>query len=749
MYAPMPGIAALAQERRGTEKMRASDQYQPKRCGLRVASWLALTTCLATPSLAQVAENNAQQARPSDGGEIIVTATRRQESVQDIPFSITALTGDKLQDLGAETLRDFAEKVAGLEYASFAPGLNRITVRGISTQTGESSVGFYIDEMPITADPTAQPDVGIYDVNRVEVLRGPQGTLFGESSLGGTIRIITNRPDTSAFAGSAEATVSNTDDGGWNYVTNAMVNIPLVEDKLALRVVGGWHQNSGYIDNVLLGQSDVNEEEGYNFRVILGWTPSDALTVLASYMGSEIETDGEFIANENLDQFRFTPENRKDNFQRVNLTIEYETDFADFISSTSYFDRDTDRLTDQTGATFGLLPPGATLEQLFDIDSEVFAQEVRIASNRAGPIDWVIGGFFKNNERTLMNSADATPSLGGPLLASDDKLRFRQWAVFGEAVWHITEQLDFTAGLRYFQENDRFETNTSGLLAGPGLSNVETQESNEFAPRFSLKYAPTDNVNLYATASRGFRAGGANPTKPVFDVLGVPLPVAYQPDTLWNYELGLKSQMFDNRLLFNVAGYYMDWQDIQLPITAGVGFNGTFNGGDAESKGVEVELVATPFDRLTIDFSGNYTDATLSETITVPFPAGPMTTIDVPVAVEGNKLPLVPEWKASVGIEYEVPINDDWSTVLRADASFIPERFNFADNNPAEVLEGYQLVNLQAAFRGPMFDIVLFVDNAANDVIEYAFQGDPSLPMERFFYAGRPRTVGVTLRTEF
>lgn len=708
--------------------------FSKVRCLLTAPAWV-----LAVSAGSVAAAESASTEIP----EIVVTATHREVALQDVPIAISAVTGAELEKLGADSLQDFAGKIPGLEFASFAPGLNRVTIRGISTQTGESSTGFYIDEMPVTADPTAQPDVRMFDIDRVEILRGPQGTLFGEASLGGTIRIITKRPDAAAFAGAGEVTLSHTTGGGWNYALNGMVNIPLVKDKLALRVVGGWRENAGYIDNVLLNQKNINDDHALNYRATLAWTPSDQTTVLLTYQASDQNNDGEYISNRKREQFRYQDEGRDDEFERANLTIEHKGEWANFVSSTSYFTRESARRIDQTGAASGLLPPGVTVLQTYDIDYEIFAQEARLASAAPGPLEWIVGGFYKNSERRMVSRTVTNPDLG-PLLDGDNDYRFKQWALFGEATWHATDKLHATLGLRYFEEDDRFHVISSGALTGPGLDNTSKQKSSEWAPRFSLKYDIDDQSMIYATASRGFRAGGANPTKPIFDIFGIPMPVSYHPDTLWNYEVGLKADLMDRRLAFGLAAYYMDWKDIQLPASAAGVFNGTFNGGDATSKGVEAEITARPTDALTLTFSGNYTDATLSDTVILSTPLGP-----VIAAVKGNALPLVPRWKMSAGAEYRTPIADGWDVALRANASFVGKRYNFADNNPAERLRAYQIVDLQVAFESDRFDIVLFADNVTDEVAEYAFQGDPSLPGERLFSANQPRTIGVTARARF
>jgi outer membrane receptor protein involved in Fe transport len=675
--------------------------------------------------------------------EIVVTATHRQASVQEIPFSITALSGQSIEKMGADALKDFAVRIAGLEVASFSPGLNRVTIRGISTQTGESSTGFYIDEMPVTADPVAQPDVRTFDINRVEVLRGPQGTLFGEASLGGTIRIITNKPDATKFAAAFQGTLSNTRHGGWNHGANAMVNVPLAENKLALRIVASERKNEGYIDNIQLGQKDVNDERAIDARASLAWTPNEDLTITTTFQYMENETESEFTSNEDYEQVKFTSEPRDDNSYRGNLTVEYEFPWANFISSTSYFERDTLRNIDQTGPATGLIPPGITVAQVFDINYEIFAQEARLVSTHGGPLDWLVGIFYKDSKRRTISSTVTNPDLG-PLLEGDSDLRFKQWALFGELTYHVTDRLHAVAGLRYFEESDRFSILSFGALTGPGINNTTKANADLFTPRFSLTYDISKGAMIYATASRGFRTGGANPTKPIFDLLGIPLPETYDPDTLWNYEIGAKIEAFNQRLTINGSAYYMDWKDIQLPASAAGVFNGTFNAGSATSKGVELELMLRPTDHLTLTAAGNYTDATLDETVSVTTPFG-----DVPVAIDGNELPLVPKWKLSFSGEYIQPLDETWQGVIRASASFVPKRYNFADNNPAERLNAYQLVDVQVGVESERYDILLFADNLTNEVVEYAFLGDPSLPLERFFAVGRPRTIGLTVRGRF
>lgn len=697
--------------------------------------------------------------------EIIVTATRRAVNVQDIPFSITALSGGALEDLGADDLGDFAPTIAGLEFANFAPGLNRITMRGISTQTGESTVGFYIDEMPITADPIAQPNVKTFDANRVEILRGPQGTLFGEASMGGTVRIIMNQPDASGFAGAVQATVADVHNGGINFGIDGMVNVPIVEDKLALRIVGSIRENDGFIDNIASGEDDINDEELQSARVALAWTPNDKLKVTANFHHINNDVEGSFISNRDWEQSRFIDEPRDDASQRYNLTINYSLPWADFVSTTSYFTRDTLRVQDQTAGFVAAataqgipLPAGISASQSNDIDYDIFVQEARLVSTQGKRLDWLIGAFYKNSERTSVGNASSAPVVVipagifapvpiaiDPLLTGDDKNEFEQWAVFGELTFHITEQLHATAGVRYFEEENTFTVNTGGFFAGPlPFTGNSVAKADELTPRFSLQYDLSDDVMLYGTASKGFRTGGANPTKPVFDLFGVPLPATFEPDTLWNYEIGAKTLSFDGRLVINGAFYHIDWDEIQLPASAGGVFNGTFNAGSATSEGVELEITALPTDNVKLTFAGNYTDAELDENVNLTTPLG-----SFPVAIEGNELPLVPKWKINVGAEYRHPFANGWIGYVRGNASFSPERFNFADNNPAEELRSYQVYDLQLGLEKDRYEVVLFFDNLTNEVVEYAFQTGPPLDVDRFINPGKPRTIGVTARARF
>jgi outer membrane receptor protein involved in Fe transport len=674
--------------------------------------------------------------------EVTVTATRRDMSVQDVPLSITALSGSLLRDMAADDLEDFAPSVAGLEFAAFAPGLNRITMRGISTQTGEASTGFYVDEMPITADPVAQPDVKTFDVDRVEILRGPQGTLFGEASMGGTIRIIMNQPDPSAFEAAVQGTVSDTKHGGTNFGLDGMVNVPLVGDRLALRVVGSLRENEGFIDNVITGENNINDEALRNIRAALAWLPNEDLRITANFHYIENDTDGNFISNRDWEQSRFVAEPRDDTSKRYNLTLEYSFAWADLVSSSSYFTRDTDRPDDVTEPLSMLVPiPGLTGFQTIDIDYDIFVQEVRLVSTQAHRLEWLIGAFYKDSERTFMGNVITSPDLG-PLLIGDNEFEFEHWAVFGELTYHVTDRLHAVAGLRYFEEDNVFSVSTTGAFAGPGFAGTSEASADELTPRFSLTYDINGDAMIYATASKGFRTGGANATKPVFDLFGIPLPQTFEPDTLWNYELGAKLVAHEGRLVANGAFYYIDWKDVQLPASAAGVFTGTFNAGSATSKGVELEITAIPVDNFKFTFAGNYTDAELDEDVSLSTPFGP-----VPVAVEGNELPLVPEWKVNLGAEYRHPLVGSWTGVLRANASFSPERFNFADNNPAEELRSYELLDLQLAFESSRYDLVLFADNVTDEVVEYAFLG--GLPAERFFAVGKPRTIGLIARARF
>ncbi|MBL8268573.1 TonB-dependent receptor domain-containing protein, partial [Steroidobacter sp.] len=548
--------------------------------------------------------------------EVIVTASHRPQLLSEVPIAATALTQDDLLSAGATRVQDVVRYSPGFSLTSAGANRDRIAVRGIATSQGQllqqATVGQFVDEIVTDSGTgaTTTLDSRLFDVQRVELLRGPQGTLFGSGSLSGAMRIITNKPDLEEFHVTTEVRAESIQDGEVGGGASGMLNLPLVPGKLGLRAVAYGQNEGGYVDNVKLGQEDVNSERVRGGRLILAAQPTDGLSLQATVLHQDSKTYGGFAsvvtpglgaAVEDYQSIQSVNSRNELEFSAANFVGQLDLGFASLLSSTSYSEREYTSIDDGTpyltvltrllGVPGGLTNPTPSLTPA---STRQFSQEFRLASTGERVVDWTIGAIYI--DRTTrggqwVNAPALIPLVGsgnlyGLAVQSDQSEK----AVFGELSWDITGQLTATAGLRASRTSVAFDTTASGYLATGNFTTTNRfsgdKDADTVTPRLAVSYAFTDDFRVYTQAAKGFRTGGPNLTAST--LLGI--PSTYEPDSLWNYELGLKSYWLDRRLAVNAATYYIDWQDLQLSlVNSGVSFTG--NAGAAKSYGVEIEAV--------------------------------------------------------------------------------------------------------------------------------------------------------------
>lgn len=726
---------------------------------------VAVAACLMAPS---ISFSQSTANKPSGTiEEIIVTATKQgEQSLQDVPMSITAFTEATLRDKGVDSFSDFAYAVPGLMFEDAGPGDKNIIIRGVnSTGTGVATVGQYIDEVLVTGD-LRQPDLRLFDIERIEVLRGPQGTLYGSGSLSGTIRIITNKPDSTLFESTVDVSGSYTKHGSEDFEASGMVNIPLSEDLLALRVVGYHRDFSGFIDNVRLGLDEVNNEETTGGRASLRFTPGDNTIITASVFIQDTHLGGRNIfttadgtlGDYNTDQFVRDPFD--DDYEIYSLTLEQKLKWGTLTASTSYFDRtvsdnfDSTPFNQQFGEFLFLevlgLPTINGLTNQTDT-SELFTNEIRFATDFSGPINSVFGLFYQEIDTTfdtLVASSDdagfmiqpVLPIFGEFLANSTD-----QFAVFGELSYEINDQWTALLGARYFtadQADDRVNTFPFGGFNPPSTEPTVETSANKFTPKFYISYTPSDHALYFATVSQGFRVGGGN-QNPVF-----PLPEEnqhYDPDQLWNYEIGAKTDWLDNRLRVNTGLFYIQWDDIQVADFTDDANSFTFvsNAGKARVYGLELELAASPSDNLDLSATLAYINAELTE----DQPSQNSET----AARDGDRFPNAPEWSGSLAAQYQWPVTNTWNGFLRGDLAYVgSSSTQFNPNNPINnEKDAYTLVNVRLGLRTQAWDATLFIDNLFDQLAEVNIIEQASNLTPRAIVPARPRRVGVSLRYRF
>ncbi len=681
----------------------------------------------------------AQQAGGGALEEIVVTASKREQNLLEVPSSVQAFQGSQLEREGLRDLGELTQRIPGASIVSkSAAGFETIQLRGISSGTvGDATVGYYIDELAFGI-PNLQlaPPSRLIDLERVEVLRGPQGTLYGQGSMGGTIKMITRRPDTSEFDVKLAAEGSQTEDGGDNYAVDAAVNIPVVEGKFALRLSGGYEDLSGFAESLDTGDDEINETESKNFRVRALWTPSEKLEVTAGYWYVSNDQDfSNFLVNEDPAQI-FTGRTEdswvETEADLYSLFISYDMGFATLESGTSYTD-----YTLSFDLGFGVpIAPGldVALVNRSEFPTDAFNQELRLVSNSDGPTRWIVGLFYTDasidSEIDLFFSPDLEGALP-PLLADVGTIDTESWSVYGELSHEFMDGfLTGLVGLRYY-EDDR-EAKGDSLIYGPSPAQDETFDS--VNPRFNLSINPSDDGMVYINAAKGFRSGTIQTQGQAFlpSLIGVETDVVVDSDEMWTYELGTKWSLANGSLILDVAAYYTDWSDIQVPFDAvGSGLVSVINGGDAEITGLDFGISwMTPIEGLSFDATGNFNDTEFQDT-------NPALAASLPTVAEGEPIPGVPETSYRVAGTYLAPLG------YRSLDFYTNLAYAYRDKqiDLASGLESEDIENLSARIgvRGDQWEAYLFGNNLTDE-------RGPSVLQATTLQTPYPRRVGLQLR---
>jgi iron complex outermembrane receptor protein len=685
--------------------------------------------------------------------EIIVTARKRAERLQDVPQSIQALSGEELRKQGALNFADYARTVAGVSFQDDGPGRSQLFIRGVSTgadvDTGkESTVGVYIDETPVT-EGSSQPDLRLYDINRVEVLRGPQGTLYGSGSLGGTVRILTNQPSFTDTEGHIEIQGSVTEGGGANGATNGWLNLP-VTDRAALRAVAYGIRNSGFIDNSLTGESDINDESTYGGRLAFRVQPTDAVNIVLT--GMHQRTDSGSYNRHSGDYPRLVldqrePEPFEDRFGLVNLKIEADLGFASLASSSSYFDRQRDFDNDidyfieaGTGVPRGRSALGYSARSV--------AQELRLTSQTDGPFQWLIGGFYVDRDERYgqtihFRGVPTPPSSSGFLFYAESDGNIEQVAGFGE-VSYVFDKLTATVGLRVSKTDRDIVSFRDGLALG-GVATLQSGSFSETSrtPKFNLSYKIDDSKLIYVQAAKGFRIGGVNPGLPPCPTCAVDLAASFSSDSLWSYEAGFRSELFADTVTLNASAFWIDWDDIQLNVNREDGFNGFTNAGKARSRGVEMEVNVRASEHVRLGGQVTYTDAELTALNQGLEGIGRI----------GAQLPQVPRWAAATNAEWATVIGANSRLYIRGDVQYQGSRTNILGAGSVR-LDDYVISNVRVGFDHGRWGTALFVNNLTDEraqldrnIVNGVRDGAP-ITLDRYTI-NVPRTYGLSLSARF
>ena len=781
-----------------------------------LAAALAVTVAAADPAIAQgvaapalaasAASAVATSARAASAPEtleaVVVTATKRSTTLQKTPISMTAVTGDDLQRRGIESVAALVGEVPGVSIKTTGPGQTEFELRGLSSSGGSSpTTGFYLDDTPLTAPAAAQNgkvviDPNLYDLDRIEVLRGPQGTLYGSGSMGGTIKLVTRKPELDQFDGSAQVILSGTDGGGFNRAENAMLNVPLVSNVLGLRIVASESHTSGWIDRIVVGDfpvaapgstvrgavadapqlsraRKVNDTDLEGTRLTLLYKPDDRLTITPMLFFQAIrqggpntfDSDPGTLAHyEAFDQ----PEPFRDNFALSSLAVNYRFDGAELTSATSFWKRSQKITQDQAEnfqVAFGLpsvyaneggIGGGPIVEK---DGTRQFSEELRLTSLGDTRTQWLVGAFysrFVSDWDVYSTFPDAVAAFGtANLISQTQPTKISQKALFGEVSYKLVPTLKASAGLRYYSYDSKVDTTYSGFGSSTGpdavASNHATQSSDGVNPKLNLAWQATDDFLAYATVAKGFRPGGGNQPIPVDPATALgssclaslqafgqsSAPTTFKPDGVWSYELGEKLSL-DQRTTINSAIYYERWNGVQQTVALSCGFPYTDNTGDAEVYGSELEVRSIVASGLTLASSAGYTDAHLIKD--VPQTGGH----------KGDKLQNIAAWTASASVAYAVPVMNDWLLTTRAAYDFVGTRID-ATYSPMNHLPSYGLLNVRASLAAEKWTATLFANNLLNR--RTSITDTPSIsvnpPTFNRISTNQPLTIGVDLNYFF
>ncbi len=724
---------------------------------------LELLACVAAGALLWTGPVFAQDtagAVEETFGDIVVTAQKRQERLQDVPMSVTALSSESLIERGSVRLQDYFATVPGLNLTSTGNGQQTIAIRGLSTSSlSNPVVGIVIDDVPFgssTAIGYASrlvPDIDPADLSRIEVLRGPQGTLYGASSLGGLLKFVTVDPKLNEVAGRIQVGTNVVQGGEVGFDFRASVNVPLSE-KFAIRASGFTRRDAGFVDNLTTGESDVNRADVVGGRISALLKPTDTISLKLGALFQKTSGDGSAEVDSNylmksttggLNQRRQIGTGGYDiSVQLYSAALSVDLGAVELTSITGYGISDYEGVIDQSpryggpaNTYFGVT--GAF--SLNDFRTRKFSQEGRIASTGSGMFNWVVGAFYtKEKTHAVQGFYAANATTGKPaglLLEANFPSSVEEYAFFGDVTVKFSDTFDVQIGGRH-------ATNRQNYLeidSGPLLTAEVTAKSKNSAFTYvvSPRWKITPDQMVYARVASGYRVGGPNPGA----VFG--FPSQFGSDKTVSYELGVKGSAFDRAITFDLSAFYTDWKDIQLTtVDQTTGFAFFVNGSRAKSQGAELSVQGSLTDTLRVAATAAYTDAKLTR--------------DAPVggilAFDGDRLPYNSKFSGSFSIDQDIPVNDSLTAFVGSTLAHNGRRQGEFVRSPTAVrlvYDSYTTVDLRAGLRKDDWTLNMFVANLANErgVSGGGPRGSAATAVAPFItnYI-RPRTVGLSVSRE-
>jgi outer membrane receptor protein involved in Fe transport len=778
--------------------------FQPARPWYRspLAIAIASTLACASPAIAQQAQppslpTDRQSASAVELDTVVVTANKRVENVREVGASISVVGERQLENMGANSLSDYASLIPGMQVQdSGSPGLTSVSLRGISPLSSSATVATYVDEVPVGSSGIYQAanmlmlDLLPYDINRVEVLRGPQGTLYGAGAIGGLLKYVTRAPDLSSDELRVGLGLRSVRDGGSGWNGRFGASVPLQEDRLGLRMSFARNEILGYTDNVVDGREDINAGEQIGARAALLWD-GDAVDVNLAVLHQRIRSDDRASVALDPDTYQplfgdlvgqtWQPQPFSKDLTLASLSLDWDLGWSDFVSATGWSETRTMDQIDATvqfgevaNALLGLPEPGSSLAR-YDFDLDKFSQEFRFSSKSGGRFEWMTGVFYTREEALQTQFVPLRQLDGSPLPAPFDSLfgtlallqlpsEYEELALFANGSLRFGERFKIDAGVRQARNEQWFSQNVpEGILVPLGETPGESSED-VFTWSLSPQFQVSDNVMVYARAATGYQAGGPNVAVP-----GIPPTV--DSSMLASYELGLKSQFADRRITLDMSAFRIEWDDIQVASSFG-GIGGLVNGGEATSEGIEVSTLFRASDVLVLGLNAAYTDGTIKNDFQPTIIPQAGFDVILTSGLAGDRMPYSPKASASASAEYAFTTAGGFNGQLGGALRWVGERLNdtterlriTAPGDPSTVLapddltrplelDSYHALDLYAGIGKGAWEVRLFVNNVTD---ERAFSSitpiDSEISGERVFLAAspiRPRTVGVEFDYRF
>lgn len=679
-------------------------------------------------SVATAAENNEESVELE---AITVTANKREQEVQKIPISITTFSDTMIDDMNIRRSEELFNALPNIYITKAGPPADlasQVAIRGVSQfMGGAPSFGFYVDDVYYN-----EYDPNLFDIERIELLRGPQGTLYGRNTIGGVLNIVTKKPD-NFFNGRVSAGYGNLN----TYTFEGVLSGPIVEDRLFFRTAGRFEQSDGYMKNIFSGDDSVNEPEEYDGRLSFHYNPTDKLSFDLGLNGLRYESRYvDYVLLSELDDspHRANVDYEGDSLKTaygINLRTEYQGSAFKTVAISSLRD-DENELDHDIDFT-----PLDGQRQLYQRDYLTLSQEIRFISDTpAKPLSWLLGlyGFYEEQDENYVFTLGedfANPGMG--FFAGDFPVTAESKAggaaIFGEGTYTFANSIALTFGLRYDWEDKEIEFDNFGS----GAMGENDEDFDAVLPKFAAMYLGNDRYMPYFTVSRGYKSGGFN----VVNSTGE----KFDPEFTWNYELGLKTSWLKQRVQVNAAVYYIDWEDLQVTTSNGLDFL-TDNAGSASSQGFELEFMAKPTQGLNIYGGIGYTDTEFDDYF-VPEISGMFGPPSPAADFSGNSVPYVPEWTVNAGVTYRF-LNGFFTNV---DYSFTDEVF--IENDNEITLDEYHLVNAKIGYETEKYDIYLYARNLFDEAyatsgVDFRAQGGGV-----WARAGAPLTYGITLQYRF